>query len=579
MKKNKNSFKIGSYLKRHTWKIIIGPFFKFLEALTDILTPFLVAKILDVGVPAGDTNYIIKMACIIIAMNIFGMIFAIICQKCSSLTAKGVAKQLRSDLFSHINTFSHAEFDKFSTMSLTNRVINDVDQVQNTIGRTLRQLSRAPFLLIGATVMAMILDIKISLIFIILVPILGIGIYMIMRKTSGIYTEAKLNLDNVSNITRENLSGARVVKAFNKQQYEENRFQKCNTALTGSNIKVGDITAKLQPILGLIINFAAVAIIWIGGFRVNIGGLSQGNIIALINYFLQISTALVVIARLIIVYSRTGASTKRIGEVFDVKNTIISGEKVVEIPENHGEIEFKNVNFEYGDGKEAVTNLSIIIKKGETVGIIGGTGSGKSSVVNLIPRFYDVSQGEVLIDGVNVKDYNLKSLRSLIGIVPQNPTLFKGTLAENMKFRKESASDAEIIKALQIAQIYDFVKEQPLGLNLKVERGGTNFSGGQKQRLTIARALVGHPQILILDDSSSALDFATDASLRKAITENYKNLTTIIVSQRTNSIKHADNIIVMDNGNVVGIGKHERLIKECTVYQEIYFSQNKKEGI
>ena len=577
-KKKQRAFKLTGYFGKYKWLMLFGPLLKFLEAISDILTPFLVSRILDVGIGNGDTSYVIKYTILVVAINILGFIFAVVSQKCSSVTSKGIGRDIRANMFKHINTFSHAEFDKFSTASLTNRAVNDVEQIQNAVGQTLRNITRAPFLLIGSTVMALLLDVKLSLVFFAIMPLIVIVVFSIMKKTMPYYTEAKVNLDAVTNVSRENLSGIRVVRAFNKQNHEKQRFDKVNGALLKSDTKVGNISAVMQPLLNLVVNLAIVAIIWIGGIRVNVGGLRQGDIIAFISYFGQISMALVTISRLMIIYTRTGASIGRINEVFEVKNSLKEKQNPVQIGEDaKGEIEFKNVSFAYANGKNVVNNLSIKIKSGETIGIIGGTGSGKSSVVNLIPRFYDTSSGEVLVNGVSVKDYSLKQLRELVGIVPQNPMLFKGTIAENMRWRKEFATDQEIVKALKIAQAFDFVVEYPDFLQHKVERGGTNFSGGQKQRLTIARALVGNPKILILDDSSSALDFATDAALRKAIARSYKNITTIIVSQRTNSIKHCDKIIVMDNGNIAGIGKHEKLLKTCDVYKEIFYSQNKKE--
>ncbi len=577
-KKKQKAFKLTSYFGKYKGQMTFGPLFKFLEAISDILTPFLVSRILDVGIANSDRSYIIKYTILVIIINLLGFLFAIISQKCASVASKGIGRDIRGKMFRHINTFSHAEFDKFSTASLTNRTVNDVEQIQNAVGQTLRNITRAPFLLIGSTAMAMILDVKLSLVFVAIMPIIVAIVFTIMKKTMPYYTEAKVNLDAVTNVSRENLSGVRVVRAFNKQSHEKNRFDKVNNALLRSDTKVANISAVMQPLLSLVVNLAIVAIIWVGGIRVNAGGLSQGNIIAFISYFGQISVALVQISRLMIIYTRTGASINRINEVFEVKNSLREKENAISVSEDaKGEIEFKNVCFAYGNGKYVVNGLNLKIKSGETIGIIGGTGSGKSSVVNLIPRFYDTSTGEVLVNGVNVKDYRIKELRELVGIVPQNPMLFKGTIAENMRWRKEFATDQEIVKALKIAQAFDFVVEYPDFLQHKVERGGTNFSGGQKQRLTIARALVGNPKILILDDSASALDFATDAALRKAIARSYKDITTIIVSQRTNSIKHCDKIVVLDNGNIAGIGKHDKLLKSCDVYKEIFYSQNKKE--
>lgn len=569
-------FKLSTYLKKYKFLVALGPFFKVLETITDILSPFLVALMIDKGVVNNDINYIITVGIIVIAMNLFGFACAVICQKCSALASQGIGRDIRSDMFRHINTYSHAEFDRFSTMSLTNRSVHDVHQVQHAIGMTIRQISRAPLLLIGCTIMAMIIDFQLSLSFLILIPILTLAIYFIMKKTSPIYSQAKQKLDNVSNVTRENLSGVRVVRAFNKQEYEKKRFLGANNQLTDSNIKVGNIGAVFQPLLMIVIMLCEVSIVWLGGFRVNDGFLTTGNIIAFINYFGFIASAIVVIARILLTYSKTGASMRRIREVFEIKNSLKEKSNPTPIDfTKTPKIEFKNVSFSYKQSKEVVKNLSFVLEPGQTLGIIGGTGAGKSSVINLIPRFYDASHGEVLINDINVKNYSIKELREYVGIVPQQNILFKGTIGENLRWRKENATDMELTKALQLAQALSFVKEYPDFLNHRVERGGTNFSGGQKQRLTIARALVGDPKILILDDSSSALDFATDAELKKAIYRNLKNLTVVMVTQRASAIKNADKIIVLDNGSVAGVGTHNQLMQTCEVYQEIYNSQNK----
>lgn len=572
-------FKLGAYLKKYLKLLITGPTLKFFETLTDIVTPFLVAKMIDVGVETGNSGYVIRTGLIVIAINLLGLVLAALSQKICALTSSGIARDIRGDMFKHINTYSHAEYDKFSTMSLTNRTVHDVEQVKNAVNQTIRNVTRAPFLFIGSIIMACLIDSTLSLIFVIVSPIIVGVVYLIMKRTTPLYVETKTCLDNVSNVTRENLSGVRVVRAFNKQQNEKRRFDNSNTALLSTNLKVGNIAAIMQPIVSVLINFAIVAIIWFGGVRVNIGKLTQGQVIAFINYFGQISSALIVLARMLLVYTRTGASIKRINEVFEVKNSIIERKNTAEIDFSAGaKIEFKNVSFSYATTKNVVNNLSFTLLPGESLGIIGGTGTGKSSIINLIPRFYDATAGEVLINDVNVKKLNLKQLRDEIGIVPQKSVLFKGTLAQNLRWRKEFATDEELIKALKIAQAFEFVKEYPEFLNVKVERGGTNFSGGQKQRLTIARALVGKPKILILDDSSSALDFATDAALRKAIYRSLKDTTTIIVSQRTNSIKNCDKIIVLENAKAVDIGTHEQLLSRCDVYKEIYASQNKEKG-
>ena len=568
-------FKLRNYLKSYKMPLILGPIFKFFEAITDLVTPILVALILDKGIPNNDKSFIITVSVIVIAINIVGFVFAIICQKCSALTAFGVGKDLRRDIYSKITTLSSSEMDKYTTMSLTNRAVHDVAQVQTAIGMTIRQVSRAPFLLVGSTIAAMIINIRLSLIFLAVIPIILAIFFFVMKKTNPLFVEVKTNLDNVSNVTRENLSGNRVVRAFNKQQYEIDRFESANSKFRDVNIKVGTYSSILQPLLSLVVNLAVVVVIYMGAVQVNIGGLSQGQIVSFINYLTQISASLVAIARLIIIYVRTGSSTRRINEVFSLEATVKSKDNARALENSAPKIEFKNVSFSYNGIKDAIKDFSITIEPGETVGIIGGTGSGKSTLVNLLPRFYNVTKGEILIDGKNINSYDLKQLRHFVSIVPQNPTLFSGTIESNLKFRNENATSEDLTKALIVSQSYGFVSEKPNGIKTVVERGGRNFSGGQRQRLTIARAIVDEPKILILDDSSSALDFQTDYELRKALKLTLKNTTKIYVSQRTNSIKQADKIVVLDAGNVVGIGDHKTLLETCEVYKEIYDSQNK----
>lgn len=572
-------FKLTSYLKRYKSKVILGPAIKFLEAVFDIITPILVALILDVGIPNNNKKYILIISILVIVMNLLGFVCAIGCSKCASLVSRGVGLDIRRDMYKHITELSSVEKDKYTTMSFTNRIVHDVQQVENAISMTIRQVARAPFLLIGSTIAAVIIDARLSLIFVVVMPIILIIVVAIMKKASPMYLEAKTHLDRVSNVTRENLSGNRVVRAFNKQDYEKNRFDKVNADFTRSNMQIGKLSAIMQPLLYLCVNLGVIAVIYLGGIRVNIGGLSQGKIISFINYFTQISMALVMIARLIITYTRTGASIKRIREVYELTPSIKNiANPVILAKDKPANIEFKEVNFSYNKIKYILNGFSIKIDAGSTIGVIGGTGSGKSTLVNLLPRFYDVTSGEILINGVNVKKYDLTSLRDFVSIVPQNPTLFKGTIESNLKFRDKNATLEEMTKALKISQSYEFVTEKPDGIKSKVERGGTNFSGGQRQRLTIARALVGSPKILILDDSCSALDFETDYNLRHALSVSLKDTTKIIVSQRTNSIKDADNIIVLDSGNVVGVGKHDELLNTCEIYKEIYNSQNKGEA-
>lgn len=570
-------FKLSSYLKKYKKLVIIGPAIKLLETVFDILTPILVALILDDGIPNNNKPFIVQITIIIVVMNLLGFACAIGCSKCSALVSKGVGQDVRRDMYKHITSLSRTEKDKFTTMALTNRVVHDVQQVEMAISMTIRLISRAPFLLIGSTIATFIIDAKLALIFVVLMPVLLFTVLFILKKMSPLYFKAKLNLDKISNVTRENLSGNRVIRAFNKQEYEKQRFTKVNDQYTGTNFTIGKISAILQPLLYLFVNLGVIAVVYFGGIRVNIGGLTQGKIISFINYFTQISMSLIVIARLIIIFTRTGASIKRINEVYKLTPSIKNSSKAIVFNEEEpANIKFNNISFSYNNVNQLLAGLTLDIPAGSTIGIIGGTGSGKSTLVNLLPRFYDVSSGEILLNDVNIKKYNLESLRNVISIVPQNPTLFKGTIESNLKFRKQTASHDELVKALKISQAYEFVMEKPDGLKTKVERGGVNFSGGQKQRLTIARAIVGNPKILILDDSSSALDFETDYKLRHALSVHLKNTTKIIVSQRINSIKHADKIVVLDNGNVVAIDDHSSLITSCDVYKEMYNSQNKK---
>ena len=574
--KKLKAFKLGAYLKPYKWLCFFGPFTKALEAATEVITPILMAKIIDVGISNKDMNYIWTFAGIILALNFLGIVFAVISQKCSTLTGEGIAKKIRGDMYAHINTYSYCELDGFTAASLVNRTINDVNQVESAVSMTLRLVTRVPFLLIGSFVMALLIDLQLSLIFLAVIPIITFFMLFITKRTFPYYENYKTELDNLSNITRENLSGVRVVRAFNKQKNEEVRFESSNLALSGINTKVVKISSVLQPIIFMVINFSVLAIVYWGGVRVNVGSLTTGNVIAFINYFTQISGALVTVARMIITYTRTTAAMRRIDDVLSVQNSIKEPKTPYEYKETKkgAKITFENVSFSYAQSKDAVSDLSFELLPGETLGIIGGTGSGKSSIINLIPRLYDTRKGDVKIDGVSVKNYRTTDLKAMVGICPQNAVLFEGTIESNLRWRNKNATEEEMIKALKIAQAYDFVKEKPRFLKEKVTRGGTNFSGGQKQRLTIARALVGNPRLLILDDSASALDLATDAALRKALAKTMNNVTKIIVSQRTTSLMHANKIIVMDAGRAVDIGTHEELLSRCALYKDIYNSQN-----
>lgn len=575
----------GKYFKKYMKELILGPSFKLIETVTELIIPLLISSMIDVGVANRDIKHVMTYGAIVIALNVVGIVVAIICQKFAAKASIGIGSNIRMDLYKKINTLSHSELDKYSTATINNRLTHDITRIQQAISMVIRMVTRTPFLLIGSMIMAMAIDIKLSLVFLIVIPIvLGIIVW-IMRGTVPMYDRTQKNLDNVSNITRENLQGSRVIRSFNKQDYEEKRFEKATQKLSKSSIKVAAVSSLLNPLTATVINFAIVAVLWFGGIQVNVGSLTQGQIIAFINYLSQISMSLITLANIVVALIKALNCGKRINEVFNTKPSIrspkaesgmITIDDSTDIGEYEYEVEFDGVDFAYPNtAKNAVNKLNLKVKPGETIGIIGGTGSGKSSVVNLIPRFYDTTNGTVKVRGKDVKEYNVAYLRSIMGIVPQKSVLFTGSLRENMQWRKPDATDEEIFKAIKTAQGEDFVKELPTKLDHKVQAGGKNFSGGQRQRLTIARALVGNPEILIMDDSASALDFQTDANLRAAIKKNTNNMTVFIVSQRVNTIRNADQIIVMDKGNIVGHGTHEQLMESCKVYQEIYNSQTK----
>lgn len=579
-KRKKKEFGYFSYLKNYKFFSFLAPFFKGIESVCELFVPIIMANIIDYGVANSDEHYIIWNGALILILNIAGFIFAVFGQKCAAIASMGVGKDIRKDIFSHINSLSYAELDKFSTTTLLNRSVNDVRNIQDGLGSLLRMIMRAPCLLIGSLIMSLFINIKLSLIFVVIIPILVFIVWIIMKKLKPILLTIKSKLDKTTNITRENLTGVRVVRAFNKQAFETERFKNANYDLISSQIKHGALNSLLRPLISIVVNFAIIALFYFGGIEVNIGELTQGKLLAFINYFGKISTCIISISSLLTIVNRMNASNERIKEIMSVKNSIKDPSNPVKVDfsdNNLGRVEFINVNFSYSNVKNAINNLSLEVNPGEIIGVIGGTGSGKSSITNLIPRFYDATSGEVLVGGNNVKKYRVEDLRNIIGIVPQNPTLFEGSIRSNMCWRKPDATDDEIIKALKIAQAYDFVKEYPDFLEHRVNRGGTNFSGGQRQRLTIARALVGNPHIIILDDSSSALDFATDARLRKSIRTYLDSSTNFIVTQRTNSIRDANKIIVVDNGNIIDIGTHVELLERCKIYQEIHYSQNKKE--
>ena len=572
--------KLIKYLKGYTLQSILAPLFKFLEACFELTVPIVMANIVDIGVKNSDSGYVWKMGIILVILGVLGLAAAITAQYFSAKAALGFGTALRHDFYKHLNTLSHAEIDKIGTSTMITRITNDINQAQTGVNMFLRLFLRSPFIVIGAIVMCLTVNVELTLIFAVAAPILGLIIYLIMTKTIPGYKRIQGRLDKVSLLTRENLSGVRVIRAFSRQKNEKQDFDEETSELMIAQVRVGRISALLNPLTFVVVNLAIAAILWFGGGSVDSGAITQGELIALVNYMNQILLALIALANLIIILTKASASASRVNDMFNVHSTISDeGNTVQTAAGNAPSVEFKNVTFGYHTDKPSLESLSFSVEKGETVGIIGGTGSGKTTLVNLIPRFYDVTEGEVLIDGVDVKKYPIEQLRNKIGIVPQRAMLFKGTIRSNMQWGKSSATDEEIWQALETAQAAEFVKKLPDGLNSVVEQGGRNFSGGQRQRLTIARAVVMKPEILILDDSASALDFATDAALRSALKTDISETSVFIVSQRASGIQHADKIIVLDDGKPIGIGKHGELFKSCPVYREICLSQMSEQEI
>lgn len=570
-------FKLRRFLKDYKKECIIGPLCKLFEAILELLVPMVMASIIDVGVKNGDSGYVLQMGGALVLLGVVGLLSALVCQYLASKASQGVGTKIRRELFAHINSLSHAELDKLGTPSLITRITNDVNQVQQSVAMGIRLLTRAPFIVIGALVMAMTINLQMSVIFFIAALLIGITLYFVMSKSIPIFSAIQKKLDKIGLISRENLSGNRVIRAFSKQKSEKDRIDTATEDLAKTSIRVSRLSALLSPVTYAVTNIAIIAIIWFGAINVDNGsGMLSGDIIALVNYMTQILLAMIVVANLVILFTKASASAARINEVFETQPSVIetNHENIkVNTDINTPKISFENVSFNYDDGDDELSNISFEIMRGQTVGIIGGTGCGKSTLINLIPRFYDVKEGSVSVDGRNVKDYPFVQLRSQIGIVPQQSILFSGTIRDNMKWQNKNATDSEIIKALKIAQAYEFVSKLPKGLDSRVEQGGKNFSGGQRQRLCIARAITGTPEILMLDDSFSALDFATDAALRKALKESTSDMTVIIVTQRCSTIKNADLILVLDDGELVGKGTHEELFENCETYREICLSQ------
>lgn len=564
------------YLKKYKKHLVLGPIFKLLEAIFELIVPYVMAKLIDEGINNANKTFIFEMGGILVLLSVVGLAAALFCQYVASRCSQGFGTELRNVLFYHINTLSMSKSDEYGVSSMVTRFNSDVNQVQLGVAMLIRLAIRAPFLVIGATVSAIILKPSMCWIFLVAAPLVALVLWLIMSKTLPVYTKNQKKLDRITAIAREDLNGMRVVRAFTEQEREQARFESSTDDYAKSVIAIGRVSALLNPLSFMIINLAIVALLYFGGNKINAGALTQGELIAFINYMMQISLALVVLANVMVLFSKSYASAKRVSELLATQSDVKDNDEEVSEVQDAPMISFKDVYFQYGSGSPALKGLSVDIFKGETVGIIGGTGSGKSTLVNLLPRFYDVSQGSLEIQGVDIKNYPLKQLRSKIGLVPQQAMLFSGSIRSNMLWRKADATEEEIEVALKTAQAYDFVMAKEKGLDSPVQQKGKNFSGGQCQRLSIARALVGNPQILILDDSMSALDFATDLALRRGLNENLPQDTVkIIISQRATSIKDASKIIVLDKGNVVGIGPHDELMRTCDIYQEIYSSQQK----
>ena len=574
-------FKVTHYLKDYKKESIIAPLFKMLEASFELLVPLVMSAIIETGIKNQDTGYIIKMGGVLVLLAIVGLACSITAQYFAAKAAVGFGKAVRKDLFAHINSLSYTEIDKAGTSTLITRMTNDINQMQSGVNMFLRLFLRSPFIVFGAMIMAFYVDAKSAFVFVVAIPLLSVVVFGILLFSIPLYQKVQNALDHVLLMTRENLAGARVIRAFNQQESEKKDYHEGSEALYHIQNFVGKISAIMNPVTYVIVNIAIIAILWIGGLRVDNGELVQGEVIALVNFMSQILVELVKLANLIILLTKAVACSKRVGEVFDMKASVVEPDCDCGLQDGNSEykVEFKNVSFVYeGSTEESLSDISFTAKPGQTIGIIGGTGCGKSTLVNLIPRFYDVTKGEILVDGINVKDYKFDALRGRIGIVPQKAVLFNGTIGENLRWGKADATKEEMEYAIHIAQADDVIASKKNGLDEMILQGGKNLSGGQRQRLTIARALVMQPDILILDDSASALDFATDANLRKAIKEETKGMTVFIVSQRASTIKQADQIIVLDDGEMVGIGTHKELMDSCEVYKEIVESQEDMKG-
>lgn len=568
--------KLLRFLKDYKKESILSPLFKLLEASFELFVPLVMAAIIDTGIGNKDGGFILKMCGILILLALVGLTCSITAQYFAAKAAVGFATKVRHALFDHIQKLSYTEMDTAGTDTMITRMTSDINQAQSGVNMVLRLFLRSPFIVFGAMIMAFTIDVKAALIFVVTIPVLSVVVFGIMIITIPLFRRVQASLDKVLGVTRENLTGSRVIRAFNKEQEEIADFDGSNERLTDVQLFVGKISALMNPLTYIIINVALVILIWTGAIQVNIGKISQGEVVALVNYMSQILVELVKLANLIITVTKAIACGNRVQSIFEMETSLVDGNGSKKEDTGYT-VEFRNVSMRYkGAGADTLTGIDFKAKPGDTIGIIGGTGSGKSSVVNLIPRFYDVTEGQVMVDGMDVREYKITDLRDKIGIVPQKAVLFAGTVRSNLAWGKEDATEEEMQQALSVAQAAEVVDKKDGKLDAEVEQGGKNFSGGQKQRLTIARALVKQPEILIMDDSSSALDYATDAKLRQAIHNMPNRPTVFIVSQRAASIMYADKIIVLDDGTVAGTGTHEELLKDCSVYQEIYYSQFKR---
>ncbi len=567
------------FLKDYKKETVLAPLFKLLEACFELFVPLVIAGIIDKGIPNEDTNYILKMGACLLALGIVGLISSITAQFFAARAAVGFATKLRKALFEHIQNLNFTNIDKAGTATLITRMTADVNQCQNGVNMVLRLFLRSPIIVFGAMIMAFTIDVKSALIFAVAIPVLAVVVFGIMVITMPLYRKVQSSLDKVLGTTRENLTGVRVIRAFHQEKREEEQFRKQNDVLADAQMHVSKISACMNPITYVVVNAAVIALIYTGAIQVNIGNLSQGDVVAILNYMSQILVELVKLANLIVLVTKAAASADRVASVFEITNAPIPVGMSREAAEgNIPFLEFDHVSLTYeGAGDGTLHDMHFTVEKGETVGVIGGTGSGKSSLVNLIPGFYPVTEGAIRLNGKDIKEIEEDTLREQVGMVPQKAVLFKGTIRSNLQWGNPDATEEEMWQAIDLAQAREVVEGKEGKLDAEVAQNGKNFSGGQRQRLTIARALVRKPEILILDDSASALDYATDAKLRRAIRSLEGNMTTFIVSQRASSIMHADKIIVLDDGEMAGLGTHEELLKNCEVYQEIYYSQYPEE--